>query len=439
MIYQNRKQAGQLLAKELIKYRNKNVVVLALPRGGVPVAAEVANTLHAPLDVLIVRKIGAPFNSELAVGAISENGKPFFKEHILARLGLEPDNVLSEVRNQFQEVERRKKIYRKGRELISLENKIVIVVDDGLATGATMEAAIKYLKTQHPEKIIAAIPVAASDSSKNIKQLVNEVVILQDRDDLLAISEWYDDFTQVTDEEVVSILNSYSILNSEIDNFVRQVSIQLSDVSLEGQLTVFPKMKAIIIFAHGSGSSRKSPRNMQVASDLNSKGFGTLLFDLLTEEESVNRKNVFDIDFLSKRLVAVTNWLQHQNVAHNVPIGFFGASTGAAAALKASALLSEQENVYAIVSRGGRPDLAGDILYRIKVPTLLLVGGLDDGVIELNEEAHQKLEYSKLSIIKGATHLFEEPGTLEEVSQLAADWFSRFLKQKNAQNYEYVY
>lgn len=427
MIYKNRKHAGQLLAKELEKYNHKDAIVLALPRGGVPVAAEIARSLHSPLDVLIVRKIGAPYNSELAVGAVSENGKPFFNEHILTKLGLESDDLMSEVKAQVKELERRKQLYRQGKDLLPVAGKVVIIVDDGLATGATMEASVKYLKTQGPKKIIAAIPVAAASSSKTLREHVDELVLLQDRDDLYAISQWYEDFDQVTDEEVLAILTDFSNKNLGIHSSARVVAIKVGDVTLDGELTVFPGMKSIVIFAHGSGSSRKSPRNTKVAQDLNAHGFGTLLFDLLTEEESLDRRNIFDIDFLSKRLVAVTRWLQQQKVAQDLPIGYFGASTGAAAALKAAALLSTTNNVYAIVSRGGRPDLAGDALKIIKVPTLLLVGSLDEGVIELNELAKKKLVNSELILIDGATHLFEEPGTLEEVSQKAAEWFEQCL------------
>jgi putative phosphoribosyl transferase len=155
-----------------------------------------------------------------------------------------------------------------------------------------------------------------------------------------------------------------------------------------------------------------------------------LLFDLLTDEESQDRGNVFDIEFLSQRLVAATRWLRQQPEVMDAPLGYFGASTGVAAALLASAKLLPFENVYSIVSRGGRPDLAGKALSIVKVPTLLLVGGLDYGVIELNQKAQSQLENSKLSIIPGATHLFDEPGTLEEVSHQAATWFAKGLKHK---------
>ncbi|HUA33562.1 MAG TPA: phosphoribosyltransferase family protein, partial [Candidatus Binataceae bacterium] len=203
-----------------------------------------------------------------------------------------------------------------------------------------------------------------------------------------------------------------------------QVRIPSDAIQLEGTLTVPADAIGIVLFAHGSGSSRLSPRNTYVARALQKAGIGTLLFDLLSEEEAVDRENVFDIDFLGHRLIDATRWLRsHQNA--NYPLAYFGASTGAAAALVAAA---RDSSIRAIVSRGGRPDLAMRVLHRVKAPTLLIVGGDDSPVIEMNEGAFAKLRCEKeLKIVPGATHLFEEPGTLEEVVRLARDWFARHL------------
>ena len=183
-----------------------------------------------------------------------------------------------------------------------------------------------------------------------------------------------------------------------------------------------------MLFAHGSGSSRHSPRNQQVAAALNSEGFGTLLFDLLSERESADRANVFDIPLLARRLAAATRWVRAQPPLQGLPVGYFGASTGAAAALIAAAALPEE--VDAVVSRGGRPDLAESELARVRAPTLLIVGGNDQQVLELNRQAAESLQCEhELAVVPGATHLFEEPGTLEAVSELAAGWFGTHLAQ----------
>jgi dienelactone hydrolase len=206
----------------------------------------------------------------------------------------------------------------------------------------------------------------------------------------------------------------------------------IEPVGLHGDLALAAENSTIVMFAHGSGSSRHSPRNRYVAEMLQQAGFGTLLLDLLTaEEEQFDMETSelrFDIGLLTQRLVEATRWLIHQPNTQNSPIGYFGASTGAAAALKAAAL--QQDRITAIVSRGGRADLAGQALSAVRVPTLLIVGGLDTAVIDLNQQALELLNCEKqLSIVPGASHLFEEPGALKRVSELAADWFRRYQKK----------
>jgi dienelactone hydrolase len=209
-----------------------------------------------------------------------------------------------------------------------------------------------------------------------------------------------------------------------------RVRIPAGDVTLSGDLVAPPDARGIVLFAHGSGSSRLSPRNRQVAAILRQGGLATLLMDLLTrDEEAVDARTAhlrFDIGFLAGRLGAATEWLQKKAETRALPLGYFGASTGAAAALVAAA--ERPEAVRAIVSRGGRPDLAGSALARVQAPTLLIVGGDDYAVIEMNREALAQLTAeATLEIVPGATHLFEEPGTLDEVARLARAWFERWL------------
>lgn len=206
------------------------------------------------------------------------------------------------------------------------------------------------------------------------------------------------------------------------------VHIPVDDVRIEGMLELPPGPLGIVLFAHGSGSSRHSPRNNYVARVLHEKGIGTLLMDLLTVSEDLDYQTRFDIALLTHRLLVATRWVRLETATRQLPIGYFGASTGAAAALQAAAALGD--NIQAVVSRGGRPDLAGNqSLEQVKSPTLLLVGGRDEDVIELNREAYARLPGTKeLSIIPGATHLFEEAGTLEEVARQATVWFSQYLK-----------
>jgi putative phosphoribosyl transferase len=210
----------------------------------------------------------------------------------------------------------------------------------------------------------------------------------------------------------------------------RAVRIPLGPVTLEGELSLPQKAAGLVLFAHGSGSSRHSPRNRYVAQIIRKAGAGTLLFDLLTREEEVvdvaTRHLRFDIDLLAERLVETATWAQNQEDLRPLRVGYFGSSTGGGAALVAAATASV--DIGAVVSRGGRPDLAGAALPQVKSPTLLIVGGQDSVVIEFNEKAYAQLRCEKqLTIVPGATHLFEEPGALEEVARLAAEWFRRHL------------
>jgi putative phosphoribosyl transferase len=204
------------------------------------------------------------------------------------------------------------------------------------------------------------------------------------------------------------------------------VQIPINSIELEGSLALLTQTQGLVVFAHGSGSSRFSPRNNFVARILREAGIGTLLMDLLTGEEDAVYQTRFNIDLLTERLLLATKWLREQQHTKDLVIGYFGASTGAAAALKAAA--TEGPKIGAVVSRGGRPDLAEEALMHVQSPTLLIVGGHDDVVIELNRAAYARLKGKKqLVIVPGATHLFEEPGALEEVARLATDWFKQYL------------
>jgi putative phosphoribosyl transferase len=254
---------------------------------------------------------------------------------------------------------------------------------------------------------------------------VDELVCLEAPPDLGAIGFWYRDFSQTSDEEVIELLEKARREHEE-----RPVKVPTAPVELEGNLGVPEGARGVVLFAHGSGSGRHSPRNRYVARVLREAGLGTLLIDLLTpDEEEVDlrtRHLRFDIGLLAQRLAGATDWLTENPDTRGLRIGYFGASTGAGAALVAAA--ERREAVGAVVSRGGRPDLAGDALPLVEAPTLLIVGGNDVPVIGMNEEALARLRAEKrLEILPGAGHLFEEPGALEEVARLAAEWFARHL------------
>ncbi len=434
-MYRDREEAGRSLANSLEKIALKNPVVIALPRGGVPVAAEVANRLKAPLDVLITRKIGAPHNPEYGIGALSENGTVWINESAVNELGISEFEIKSIIKKESLEIRRRIQEYRGGGAIIQVRHRTVVLVDDGLATGVTARASIRALREMGAERVILAVPVGAPDSVDALDHEADQVICLETPQGFYSVGTWYENFEQTTDDEVRRILSEarqtsfHSTPSRKKREEVITKEIEITDgiVRLPGILKIPPRALGIVLFAHGSGSSRLSPRNIQVAEELNRAGVATLLFDLLDPVEALDRSNVFDIQLLASRLVLAFTAICQRPETFELPVGFFGASTGAAAALWAAASLGD--SVAAVVSRGGRPDLAMEKLERVKAPTLLVVGGLDTEVIELNRLAHVALPHSKMLIIEGATHLFEEPGTLESVAVSARDWFAQSFEK----------
>ncbi|MCJ1680769.1 phosphoribosyltransferase [Streptomyces sp. APSN-46.1] len=422
MLFTDRDDAGRRLAVALEKYGDEHPVVLGLPRGGVPVAFHVAQALGAPLDVIVVRKLGVPYQRELAFGALGEGGVRVISEEIVQRGRLSPEDIASVEHAAEADLERLARRFRADRPRQDLTGRTAIVVDDGIATGATAAAACEVVRAQGAARVVMAVPVAPPDAVELLAGVTDEVVCLSTPRGFSAVGQWYEDFSQTSDEEVVSLLSQAA----RSDPVAEEVVVTAPGLSLSGDLTLPPDAQAVVMFAHGSGSSRHSPRNRSVASALNRAGLGTLLFDLLTPAEESSRAKVFDIDTLADRLTHATTWLRTRTSA---PIGYFGASTGAAAALTAAA--APDADVFAVVSRGGRPDLAGPHLAAVRAPTLLIVGGDDTLVVTLNREAQAQLRCeSSLEIVEGATHLFEEPGALTEVSSLARDWFTTHLPQR---------
>ena len=419
MQFTDRTDAGRRLAVALRHLGRRDPVVLGLPRGGVPVAYEVAQALGAPLDVIVVRKLGVPYHPELGFGAIGEGGVRVISEEIVRRTGVGEKDLVAVERAEAAELVRRAHAYREGRPRLPLEGRAVVVVDDGVATGATARAACQVVRAQGAAYVVLAVPVAPPDAAARLREDADEVVCLSAPVLFSAVGEWYRDFSQTSDEEVVALLARASADAVTAED----VEVDAGGVPLSGDLVLPADAGAVVVFAHGSGSSRHSPRNRSVAAALNRAGLGTLLFDLLTPGEEVYRANVFDIGLLAGRLADTTDWLRRRVP---LPVGSFGASTGAAAALRAAA--AADSGVGAVVSRGGRPDLAGADLSGVRAPTLLVVGGDDTTVIDLNRQAQAALHCeNRLEIVPGATHLFEEPGALERVADLARDWFTAHL------------
>lgn len=431
--FTDRVQAGRLLARQLLSLRDQDVVVLGIPRGGVPVAFEVASALDAPLDVIVVRKLGVPFQPEFAMGAIGEGGEELVDESIVALTGVTDAEVEAVEARERTELDARVARFRPGRDRIDLRGRTVLIVDDGVATGATAQVACDIARRLGAERVILAAPVIAAGTLPNLTG-ADDIVYVDAPESFWAVGQFYSDFSATEDDDVTRLLEEAdrrmagesgrdASPGTDTD---ADLDIPLSDVTLRGHLHLPASPSAVVLFAHGSGSSRHSPRNQYVAEVLYRAGLGTLLFDLLTPAEELDRANVFDIEMLGRRLAAVTRWLTDRADASGFRVGFFGASTGAAAALWAA---GEPDLVIgAVVSRGGRPDLAGDRLPQVTAPTLLIVGGADLTVLELNRDAQRLLRCeNRLAVVPGATHLFQEPGTLGAAADLAAEWFARHL------------
>ena len=431
MLFGDRRDAGSKLAIRLESLRGTDAVVLGVPRGGVPVAYEVARQLHAPLDVLVVRKLGVPHQPELAFGAIGEGDTRVLNATVVDRAALNEADIRDVEAHERRELARRLQRYRQGREGLPLRDRCAVIVDDGIATGATARAACRVARARGAARVVLAVPIAAREAVASLRREADDIVCLQTPAWFLAVGQWYRRFGQTSDDEVAALLAQAAGAGEEtppdehgdpplVDD---EITIAVGDAELSAHLTIPEQAVGIVVFAHGSGSSRHSPRNSFVATCLQQAGLGTLLFDLLTSAEELDRANVFDIGLLADRLTDVTRWLTATHYADNLPIGYFGASTGAAAALRAAA--DPGLVVGAVVSRGGRPDLAEGYLASVRAPTLLIVGGHDPRVIELNRLAQAAMVCeNRFDIVPGATHLFTEPGTLEAVAELACDWFT---------------
>lgn len=353
MSFVDRCAAGRRLAGRLTHLRGTDVVVLGLPRGGVPVAFEVASALGAVLDVVLVQKLGLPFQPELAMGAVGEGGVVVLNASVVRRGHVSAAELAEVERRARVEIERRAHLFRGEQPRRTLAGRTALVVDDGIATGATARAACQFAKARGAARVVLAAPVCAPDVAAALRKEVDELVCLETPRVFFGVGQFYDDFHQVGDEEVQDLLRRAAAgapapaCGVEYDPRVRddEVTIPAGPVRLHGRLTVPERPSGVVVFVHGSGSSQHSPRNRFAAEVLQNAGWATLLFDLLTPEEELDRANVFDVELLADRLVEVTGWVRRHAACAGLPIGYFGASTGAAAALWAAAAPEDRKSV----------------------------------------------------------------------------------------------
>ena len=391
--FRDRHDAGRQLAFHVEQLREQHPVVLGLPRGGVPVAYEVANALGAPLDVIVVRKLGVPFQPELGMGAVGEGGARVLNDRVMHAAGVTEAELASVEEHERTEVARRAWRFRGDRPMIELAGRTVLIVDDGLATGGTARAAIQVARAHGAKRVVLAVPVAPREAVASLARETDDIVVMLQPQTFSAVGQFYADFTQTSDDEVISLLaaaRAASIAADDDPLVDEEVVIPAPGVELGGHLTVPVGAIGVVVFAHGSGSSRHSARNRSVARR--------------PEPQRPRHPAV-------RPAHRARSHGPHQRLRRRAPgrptatwpppgcgsdrhvgapgVGYFGASTGAAAALWAAA--EPDARIDAVVSRGGRPDLAWHRLDAVRAPTLLIVGGDDTTVLELNREAARRL------------------------------------------------
>jgi putative phosphoribosyl transferase len=444
MYFQDRVDAGrqlaELIAPELIAAEliapvlmdkpaisdDRGVVILGLPRGGVPVAAEVAAQVGAPLDIILVRKLGVPAQPELGFGALGEGGVRVLSTPIMSAAGVTERDVAHVEAKARTELDQRIAIFRSEAPAISLAGRTAVIVDDGFATGSTAIAACRVARARGADRVILAVAVAPSDWITRCGDVADRLIAVATPANFSSVGEWYQDFSPTTDAEVIEILRRARSKEQARERDPLKVHIPWGNSEVVGELLMPDRPRGLVVFAHGSGSSRRSPRNRIVAESLYQAGIASLLIDLLTLDETARHATVDRIDLLAERMVAAVEWVSHQPELSAIKIGVCGASTGAAVALWSAA--QPHSPIAAVVSRGGRPDLAREVLHIVTAPTLMIVGSRDHQVLKLNSEARALMNCeTELTVVPGATHLFEEPGTLEVAAQAASEWFVRYL------------
>jgi putative phosphoribosyl transferase len=422
MYFRDRRDAGEKLAAVLKQKAYEQPVILGIPRGGAPVAAEVASALGGTLAVIVARKLGAPGNPELAIGAITASGVTYVNDEIASVIGASHDYIEAEKQRQALEASRREVLFD-GHRRPNLKDRTVIVIDDGVATGATAIAAIRAVKAEGARHVVIAVPVGPPEMIEYLGREADEVVCLEADPGFWAVGQYYDDFSQVSDDDVRAILDAHRQPVAQDPS--RRVNFKRGNINLVGILTtpagagLFP----LVIFVHGLGSGKDSPRNVTIAQHLVDAGIATLLFDLSGHgESSYDPHN--GVEAYAADLQAAFTWAVAQPEVKKDAIGVAGSSLGATVAVMA--LNEGRVQPTTMVLRA--PPVEAEDFRRVNVPSLVLIGSLDplrSGV----EQPVLACPALTLSVVPGASHLFEEPGTLEQALRLTVEWFVSHLQK----------
>jgi putative phosphoribosyl transferase len=456
--FADRSAAGRALISALIAFAGRSdVIVLGLARGGVILAREVAAGLNVPFDAFVARKLGVPGVPEVALGAIAEGWSGMVLDPMTGYLGIPGWMVAQVAAQERAEAESRVRRFRGDRPLPTLRGRVVILVDDGLASGATLRAAACAVRAQHPAQIIAAVPIGSRMNRDGVAAVVDELIVLHTPESLTTVSDAYDRFDDVSDDAVLRALHrpmhpsehaACAAVSAAGDEQAVTIPIAATTPGLAGDLGV-PSRGAqgskdthptspptataphgLVIFAHGGGSSRKSYRNRVLAAWLRMRGWATLRVDLLTPDEAAadaaSGSHRFDLALITARLISAIDWVVMQRAPGHGRLVLFGASTGAAAAMVAAT--ERPGMVHGVMSRGGRVDLAAEVLPQVRVPVLLVVGAQDAPTLRWNRSAIRALQTDiTFRLVRGAGHVFDEPGALGAVGCHVERWLSDVL------------
>jgi putative phosphoribosyl transferase len=453
-LFRDRSDAAEALAQSLSRFAAESgVIVLGLARGGVPIARHVADAIGASFSVFVSCKIGVPGIEEVALGAIAEGADGVVTDSVAWYIGVPPHVVQRLANRERVELSRRLQSFRDGQPLPDMQDRTVIIIDDGLATGATLRAAARAVRDRRPKRLIAAVPVASRLALDDLRGEVDEIIAVAVPDAFETVSSSYESFAAVSDNDVLTALDRptrrvsrmvYDI-SGRISAAERTIEIPVGDGRVVADLGTSDAIgldetgrhvhdsDALAILVHGGDSSRDSYRNRYIAGRLRLNGYATLRVDLLTrdEQETDAERDLmrFDVARVAARLTDVCDWTVRTGVHGARRTILIGSSTGAAVALATAA--QRQANTFAVVVRGGRIDLTGSRLSRVRAPVLLVVGEADRETLRLNTDAMRSLPRgAKLIRVRGAGHSFDEPGALGAVAEHTVKWLDRLTTRR---------
>ena len=426
--FTDRSEAGRRLAERVRPYAVSDPLVLALPRGGVPVGAALARRLDADFDVLVVRKIGLPGRPELGVGAIAEDGSVLFDDRALARMRVPRQALAGTVDAERAELDRRRRVDRGERPPLNIAGRDCVVVDDGAATGGTARAALRMVRQAGPAQLVLAVPVASGEAIDMLKEEVDAVVVLGVPDGFRAVGEWYRDFGRLSDGHVTAIMSEMGRGRSRPGSTARRVRIRAGDVRLGGDLTLPSALRGAVVLSFGEG--RGDPRWRAIASVLQRAGYATLMLDLLVGEERSSVGGGAAVEALAERLSSAVTWLRRTAGIAGEPVGVLGSGAAAPAALVTAA--RRPSDVAAAVVYGGRIDLADPALPDVRAPVLVMLESHDSFVREWGEWARGRLGgHTDLKVMSSVEQLLRGAGEWRQVAVETQDWFDRFLLHRS--------